>query len=143
MITCYYNRGVKILLKIFFVAISLFCLYSLNANPLKDEYLFAVPLIGACVYGWVYLDAFKLEVFDSEIVQYGIKRKKSIKYLDVVKMELYKDHLIIKSQNVKIKVSTDLVKQKEAITFILAKLKPRMEVLKLKGDKSAIDSFKS
>ena len=139
----YYKKRIKISLKILFITAFMFCFYCIIKYPLQDEYLLTLPVIVACIYGWLYIYFFKIEITADSLVQYGIKKQTSIKYDEVTAIGIYIDHLIIKSKNSKIKVTSDLENQTEGIAFVLNKLKPRKKELNVKGAPNFVNGFLS
>lgn len=136
-----YKLIIRILLKIFFILIFLFSIYVILMYPKEGEYLLAYPIILSCIYGWIYVTKFRIEVSDNDLKAYGVFRKKVISFSEIVEIEIYTDQLIVRSANSKIKITSDLIMQKEAILFILDKIKNRKNELKVKGDKTLKSEF--
>lgn len=138
-----YKRIIKIIMTLFFFITISFCLYCIHTYPLEREFLLTIPIIFACVLGWIFLVYYKIEITDKSIKKYGVKRIVTIDYNDVTKLELYTTHLIVKSKWRRINLSADLVNQKEAIKVILEKLKHRKNTIKVTGEVTFVKDFLS
>jgi hypothetical protein len=136
-----YKKWVKILLRLFLIAMFMLSLYVAIKYPLEEESWFAYPTIIVCVYSWFHINVFKLEINENNLVRINMIKKVVINYAEVTKLEIYADHLIVKSKNSKVKVTSDLDRQKEAIAFVLDKLKLMKKDLKIKGDTKAVNKF--
>jgi len=131
MIICNYKTGYKIFLKIISVATFLLCVYALIVNPLDYKSLLIIPITIACLYTWFYPDYAKVEITENEIIKYGIWRKNTIKYTDIFKLIVFSNYIVVESKSATIEITTDLTSQKEAIAFVLKKLEPVKESLKV------------
>ncbi|MCK9561763.1 MAG: hypothetical protein M0R02_03485 [Bacteroidales bacterium] len=105
--------------------------------------MLTIPIIFACILGWIFLVYYKIEITDKNIKKYGVKRIVTIDYDDITKLELYTTHLVLKSKQRRINLSADLVNQKEAIKVILEKLKHRKNTIKVTGEVTFVKDFLS
>lgn len=138
-----YKSNIKLFLKLFYTLVLSGCLYILITEPLVDEYLFIIPFIILCLYAWIYIQMYRLEITEDKIHVHSFLVKKTINFREILKISMYNHALEVKSKNKKIKISTDLSNQKEAIIFILTKLKYRKDLIKITGDKNFINKYLS
>lgn len=138
-----YKRKIKLFLKVFFLLTLIGCTYILLKYPLEGEYLFSIPMIFFSIYGWIYMQMFSLEISDNIIHVNGFLINKSISVDKIVQVGMFMGALEVKSLERKITITTDLENYKEAIEFVLRKLKNKNARPVLVGDMVFLERYLS
>lgn len=143
MIEVSYKPAIKIFVMIILI-LGIYLSYYVGVGFFENGKLYHIaiisfPILAFCVWGLFYLFRFKIVVTESYVESHGLSTKK-IEYSKVDHIYLYENEFIIRAKKSRIKITSDLKRQKEVINFITSKLKGNEEI-KVTGDRAMIEAF--